>query len=164
MGREWGMGWVIVAMLAGCGGAGVEAVEPGGDGAGMGWQDMDVSRPLPCPPGFVEGTFGPVMWTAQAASERWMHDERQVSRVRSSPARPVEVCGVDGQILWLMQLRCPDGRPPYRDPTTAHESRAGNVGAGGRCGTIIDLYPVPCSDGVHEIYIDLYHCAPGEAF
>jgi hypothetical protein len=43
-------------------------------------------------------------------------------------------------------------------------SRVGNTGTGGRCGTIIDLYAVPCPDKQYEVYMDMYHCLPGESF
>jgi hypothetical protein len=80
--------------------------------------------------------------------------------VRTSKARPIEVCTVRGQLRWLMAVRCPDGTNPYPNPRAAHGSRAGNVGPGGRCGRIVDRYRVPCADRVYEVYMDLYHCTP----
>ncbi|MBN1771704.1 MAG: hypothetical protein JXB32_10610 [Deltaproteobacteria bacterium] len=167
---------MLVALGLGCGpaAAGEGAREPipepsasGDVGAGplSGTADEgDLDTPLPCPvAGGPEG-FGPIPWPAETAGERWALHQTNVAKVRSSQARPVEVCGVRGQVDWLMRLTCPDGSRAFSDPETAHNSRAGNVGSGGRCDTIIDLYLVPCPDREYEVYMDLYHCAPGESF
>lgn len=169
---------VFLLFGLGCGpaAAGEEAEEPqpgppaatAGEGtvppAPEGDEAADVSTPLPCPPTGVPDGFGPVAWPAASADERWAIHQTRVAKVRTSQARPVEVCGVRGQVDWLMRLTCPDGSHPFSDPETAHNSRAGNVGPGGRCGTIIDLYVVPCPDRDYEVFMDLYHCAPGESF
>mgnify|MGYP000184427269 CR=1 FL=1 len=43
----------------------------------------------------------------------------------------------------------------------AHASRAGNVGPGGRCDSIIDRYEVPCAEKTYAVYVDSYVCLPG---
>ena len=93
-----------------------------------------------------------------------MFTETQVASVQSSQARPVEVCGVGGELSWLIKLTCPDGSSPFASTQIAHNARIGNTGAGGRCGTIIDLYSVPCPGQTYEIYMDMYHCPPEESF
>jgi hypothetical protein len=79
-------------------------------------------------------------------------------------AVPVEVCGVEGELRWLVSLTCLDGSPPFGSMEHAHGSRAGSMGEGGRCGAIIDRYQVRCPDRVIEVFMDMYHCGPGESF
>jgi hypothetical protein len=82
----------------------------------------------------------------------------------SSPAVPIEVCGVTGQTSWLVALECDDGSRPFASLQQAHAARLGNVGPGGRCGMIVDHYQVPCPSGVVDVYMDMYHCTPTESF
>ena len=124
----------------------------------------ELNTPLQCPVTPNPMNFGPLVWPAGMADTRWAKNETDVASVQSSAARPVEVCGILGQITWLMSAVCPDGKNPYPDGKAAHMSRAGNVGSGGRCGTIIDLYVVPCPDKQYEVYMDMYQCMPGESF
>ena len=76
---------------------------------------------------------------------------------------PIEVCGVQEQLEWLMGVTCPDGSRPFSDMTAAHDSRAGSMGIGGRCGTMIDQYVVPCPEQSVPVFMDLYHCGPGQS-
>jgi hypothetical protein len=78
---------------------------------------------------------------------------------RSSKAAPIEMCGITEANLWLTTLRCGDGSQPLRDRAAAEGTRAGNVGGGGRCGSIVDRYVVPCPEASYEIFIDAYICA-----
>ena len=80
------------------------------------------------------------------------------AKTKSSKAAPIEVCGVEGQIVWLMDARCNDGTNPYDDFMTAHESRIGSVGQGGKGNNIIDLYAVQCPEAKYEVYMDMYAC------
>ncbi len=63
-----------------------------------------------------------------------------------------------------MTATCEDGSRPYNDAQEVAQSRRGNVGPGGTCGTIIDLYVATCPEGEYELHIDMYHCGPGESF
>jgi hypothetical protein len=139
---------------------GERPVEQGGPAAG----GADLATPLACPvqPGAMG--FGPITWPAGSADARWMVAETHVASVQSSIDVPVEVCGVGGELAWLLSLECPDGSKPYPSSQVAHASRIGSVGAGGRCGTIIDLYAVPCPDATYEVYMDMYQCMPGESW
>lgn len=85
-------------------------------------------------------------------------DARRYHDVKSSKDKPAEACGISGGIAWLTQLTCDDGSHPLHDVGEAEASRAGNVGAGGRCGSIIDLYKVTCPEATYEIYVDGYIC------
>ncbi len=78
--------------------------------------------------------------------------------VESTTGAPVEVCGIPAEMDWLMVPTCNDGSRPFDSASHAHAARVGNVGAGGRCGSIIDLYEVPCPEGTYAIYMDAYVC------
>ncbi len=124
----------------------------------------DLDTPLECPVAGGATGFGPIAWASGTGGDRWMINETQVASVLSSQNRPVEVCGVGGELAWLVNLTCPDGSSPFASTQVAHNARIGNTGAGGRCGTIIDLYSVPCPGQTYEVYMDMYHCPPEESF
>ena len=88
---------------------------------------------------------------------------RDLSKVQVSNDAPIEVCGVRQQLDWLLEARCADGSAPFLDLETAHAARVGNLGGGGRCGSVIDLYQVRCPEEVYAVYMDLYMCGPGES-
>ncbi|MBA3458448.1 MAG: hypothetical protein H0T46_00690 [Deltaproteobacteria bacterium] len=78
------------------------------------------------------------------------------SQVKSSKEAPVEMCGINEENRWLESLSCDDGSKPVAQ---AEMVRAGNVGPGGRCGSIIDQYNVTCPGGKqYPIFIDAYVC------
>lgn len=81
------------------------------------------------------------------------------SQAKSTPALPIEMCGIDAENAWLASLACDDGSHPITTETDAEHARAGNVGIGGRCGSIIDHYEVRCpGNRTYVIYIDAYIC------
>jgi hypothetical protein len=66
------------------------------------------------------------------------------------------MCGIPAENDWLESLTCDDGSKPFGN---AEEVRAGNVGPGGRCGSIVDQYVVKCPGGkTYPIFIDAYVC------
>lgn len=71
---------------------------------------------------------------------------------------PIAVCGIPAEMTWLLGAVCDDGSRPFEDAAHAHAARVANVGPGGACGSIIDLYEVPCPEGTYAIYIDAYVC------
>jgi len=107
--------------------------------------------------------YGPVKLSEAQADNRHGIGQRRLDLVQTTKARPVEVCGVKGQLTWLVYATCADGSHPFQDGRTAHAARRGNVGAGGQCDSIIDLYEVPCPEKTYEVYMDLYMCGPGES-
>ena len=115
-------------------------------------------KPYTCPSS--KATMMPrIVWRPDALGQRRYSTETDLTKVHSSKAEPVEVCGVREQLRWLLMSVCPDGSHPFSDNRVAHSSRVGNVGPGGRCGvTIVDLYRVPCKDKVYMVYMDLYNC------
>lgn len=76
----------------------------------------------------------------------------------STKDAPIEACGVHGQLEWLLRATCDDGRPLFRSLEHAHTARDRNVGNGGRCNSIIDLYEIACEEGTYSIYLDAYVC------
>jgi len=106
----------------------------------------------------------PIVWDSNHEDQRRYWTETDLTRVKTSKAQPVEVCGVVEQLRWLMTAVCPDGSHPFKGVRQAHHSRLGNVGSGGRCGTtVIDLYRVPCPGKTFMVYIDLYNCPQGRS-
>jgi hypothetical protein len=80
------------------------------------------------------------------------------SQARSTKDKPIEVCTIDAEAEWLSALRCDDGSQPIVGHDAAEMARVGNVGQGGRCGSIIDLYRVKCPEALYELYVDGYVC------
>lgn len=79
-------------------------------------------------------------------------------QIVTSPAQPVEVCGLEAQREWLVAATCADGSRPFADAQAASDARQGNVGAGGRCGSVIDHFVVPCPERAYDVYVDAYVC------
>jgi hypothetical protein len=107
------------------------------------------------------GMFGPV--ELFDSDVRYGEGEHALAELVTSAKQPVEVCAVSGQLDWLLAARCADGSAPFTEPSVAHSARVGNVGQGGRCDSVIDLYAVACPEGSYEVYMDLYMCRPGES-
>jgi hypothetical protein len=68
------------------------------------------------------------------------------SQARSTKELPLEVCTIDNESELLTTLACEDDSHPIADHAAAEMARVGNVGKGGRCGSIIDLYRVKCPE------------------
>lgn len=133
--------------------------------------EQEGSEPTTTPPADAPLTcerpqdFGPVLVTATQYANRYAANASKFSEVASTKERPAEVCGIGTGVELIATLTCDDGTNPYKgDRMAAHSSRAGNVGPGGRCGSIIDHYPVVCPEGSYDIYIDSYMCADLAAF
>ncbi len=107
--------------------------------------------------------FGPVTLDARQATGRYGHGATRYDQVITSKERAVEVCGPAGELDWLFASSCADGSHPFADRASAHAARRGSVGGGGRCGSIIDDYQVPCPEKTYEIFMDMYMCGPGES-
>jgi hypothetical protein len=103
-------------------------------------------------------TFAAVQLDADSYRSRHGVGLTQLADVVSTKEMPIEVCMVEGQLEWLVALQCADGSSPFASEPEAHAARSGNVGAGGRCDSIIDVYTVPCPEGAKEVFMDLYMC------
>lgn len=107
------------------------------------------------------GQFGPVEVREEVYDARNGAGARKFSEITTSQEHPLEECGLDQVLARLVTLTCDDGTRPFGDNTgAAHSSRRGNTGSGGRCGSIIDLYDVPCPEGAYNVYADMYFCGP----
>ena len=80
------------------------------------------------------------------------------SQAKSTQALPIEVCTIAGETDWLQDLECDDGSKPLGSEKAPEMARVGNLGKGGRCGSIIDLYRVQCPEKTYDIYVDGYVC------
>ncbi len=107
--------------------------------------------------------FGPSMVDPQVYEQRHGAGATRFSEVVTTQEYPLEACGLETSLTELARLTCDDGRNPFGgDTRAAHASRAGNVGGGGRCEQIIDLYRVPCPEQEYKVFIDMYFCPSGE--
>jgi hypothetical protein len=114
--------------------------------------------------------FGPFELTGEEMLQRRGLGDRVFSDTASSPAAPIQVCGVRGELRWLTNVTCADGSRPWgRDLGKAHGARKGSASGQRRCGAsvaeiLVDRYEVPCPEKHYEVYIDMYECGPGEPF
>jgi hypothetical protein len=76
----------------------------------------------------------------------------------STKERPIETCGISAGLDWLVAATCSDGSHPIKSRDAAEAARVENVGRGGTCGSIIDLYHVRCTDAEYDVYVDGYVC------
>ena len=81
----------------------------------------------------------------------------------STLEKPIEVCGLIGEVMWLTQVRCDDGSSPFSSLDQAHSARTGSEVSGGRCKSAIDRYQVTCPESTYEVFMDFYMCGPGES-
>jgi hypothetical protein len=169
----------ILALAVACGGSSTEPAEPApaspeaaqpaaGDApatppagptdqqTGPSWGDTSVCTQR-------ADQFGPITLDARQATGRYGHGSTRFDQILSSKERPVEVCGTAGELDWLFSTSCADGSHPFADRAAAHGARRGSVGGGGRCGSVIDAYDVPCPEKRYEVYLDMYMCGPGES-
>ena len=108
--------------------------------------------------------YGPYMMTAEQAAGRYGRNAKMFADAPTTKDKAIEVCGIPAQQAWLMMTGCADGSKAYTSPRQVAESRSGNVGEGGRCGAIIDLYLAKCPEKEYEVHVDMYMCGPGEQF
>jgi hypothetical protein len=104
-----------------------------------------------------EGT-GPVVVDASTWAARNGADVKKFAEVTSSAQKPVEVCGIEGEVEWITRVTCNDGSNPYGSQAKANESRDAYVAKGGRCGSILDRYTVKCPEKSYQVFVDRYIC------
>jgi hypothetical protein len=119
------------------------------------------SEPVDC---YRPDPFGPIQMSPEQYTRRRGAGVTDLSKLRSSKTKPVEVCHVRGQQEFLMSVRCADGTPAFRDVAEVVRARTGSVGTGGRCRTIVDLYEVACPESTYAVYLDMYMCPEGTSF
>jgi hypothetical protein len=157
---------LLVFLVAACGArqsTPSSPVQPEGAGTGQtedGSEQPEGAQALKCN---RVNEFGPAQVSEEAYAMRHGAGVRDLSQLSTSKDRPVEVCGIEAELEYLVQARCQDGTRPFATLPEAHRARTGNVGPGGRCDTIIDLYEVQCPEATYEVYMDLYYCQAGES-
>ncbi len=170
---------VLLALAVACGGSSPPPAEPaaaptsGAEGGARGGDEVATheSERDDRDPSWTDTSvctqradqFGPIKLTAGQATGRYGHGATRFDQVMSSKERAVEVCGPSGEIDWLFATSCADGSHPFADRSSAHAARRGSTGSGSRCGSIIDLYVVPCPEQTYEVYMDMYMCGPDES-
>jgi hypothetical protein len=108
--------------------------------------------------------LGPWNLTADQMGKRYGTGVTALASIATTKEHPIELCSVPAENTWLASSTCADGSHPYKSPDDVEASRAGNVGPGGRCGGIIDLYKATCPEKTYDVYIDMNLCGPGESF
>jgi hypothetical protein len=108
--------------------------------------------------------YGPYMLTAEQAASRYGLAATKFTDAPTTKDKAIEVCGIPAQQAWLMNTTCADGSKAFASRAEVPGSRRGNVGEGGRCGAIIDLYIAKCPEKQYEVHIDMYMCGPGDQF
>lgn len=108
--------------------------------------------------------YGPYMLTAEQAAKRYGATATKFTDAPTSKDKAIEVCGIAAQQAWLMKTSCADGSKAFADRGQIPGSRRGNVGEGGRCSAIIDLYVAKCPEAEYEVHVDMYMCGPGDQF
>jgi len=106
-----------------------------------------------------EEGYGAVGYPRAEWDKRRGAGAKTFGEVASSQSQPIEVCGVKGELEWLVSTACADGSNPYHgDKDAAHSSRTGSTGTGGRCNAILDVYEAKCPEKTYEVYMDMYVC------
>ena len=104
-----------------------------------------------------QGTAPIVVDAATYAKRRGVGVTR-FADVKTTSAEPIEVCGIDGEVAWLLAARCNDGKAAFASSTVVQPSRDAWIGSGGRCESILDRYTVACPEQTYTMYIDRYIC------
>jgi hypothetical protein len=108
--------------------------------------------------------YGPYMLTDAQAAKRYGLGVAKFTDAPTTKDKPIEVCGIPQQQAWLMSTQCADGSKAFTGRGQVMTNRKGNVGEGGRCGSIIDLYIATCPEAKYEVHIDMYMCGPNDQF
>ena len=102
--------------------------------------------------------FGPIKLNGEQVPLRRGEKATKFAELSTTKDEPIEVCSPTGENKWLQRVTCNDGSAGQGI------NRKGNVGPGGLCHTIIDLYVATCPEKTYEIYMDMYMCGPTENF
>jgi NAD(P)H-flavin reductase len=86
------------------------------------------------------------------------------SALTTTKDAPAHACGPGGSYRFVSNLTCDDGTRPLQDVDAAALARSGSVGPGGRCDNVVDRYVVPCPEGEHVVFVDMYWCTDAADF
>jgi hypothetical protein len=104
-----------------------------------------------------QGT-GPVLVDAATYAKRRGVNAKRFSDIATTVDQPIEVCGIDGEVAWMLAMRCNDGSTPYKSGTVVNTSRDPWFGEGGSCHSVLDRYTVACPEQTYQVHIDRYIC------
>ena len=104
-----------------------------------------------------QGT-APIMVDAATYGKRRGIGATRFADIKTTIAEPIEVCGIDGEVDWLLATRCNDGSAAYASGAVVNTSRDAWLGEGGRCNSVLDRYTVACPEKTYTMYIDRYIC------
>jgi hypothetical protein len=158
-----GMLTVILA-LVGCAGSGAEHRVASADDSDGHAAASDSAAPSAAAECQQPEMVGPVLVPESVYAARTGRDAVRFSQLSSTKERPLEECGLRTVLQRLATLTCDDGSNPFKgELQAAHQSRAGNVGPGGRCGSILDRYEVSCAEKTYSVFADMYLCTEQNA-
>lgn len=108
-----------------------------------------------------EGTAAILVDEATWQARRGVQAKR-FADVQTSVEEPVEVCGIEGEIEWMMAVKCNDGSNPYGTMAEVNEGRDSWLDRGGQCNSVLDRYTVSCPEATYTIHVDRYLCPKTE--
>ena len=155
------LGWLLV--VAACGGKAATTTTPPPSAPPANETGTTAPAPPPAPPADTNvcdqrtDDFGPFTLDDTQAAARYGRGATKITDAPSTKEKAIEVCGIPASRAWLSSVTCAGGETPKQ------LGRRGSVGAGGRCGSIIDKYGVECPEQTYEVFIDIYMCGPGES-
>ncbi len=117
-------------------------------------QNQPAAPPRAC--GF-EGT-GPVHVDAGTWAARPGANTQRFSELTTTPATPIELCGIEAELAWITQVRCNDGSNPFGSVDRANKTRDAWIERGGRCNSVIDRFTATCPERTYTIFVDRYVC------
>ncbi|MFT6146293.1 MAG: hypothetical protein ACJAZO_002313 [Myxococcota bacterium] len=108
-------------------------------------------------------SYGPVRFADENVDKR-RGLPASLQDYRAAPYT-IETCSTAAHYAYLTTLACPNGAPAFMSQDAVYDSRQGQAtDRQGRCGTIVDLYTVPCVGGPIDVYMDGYYCTVDESF
>lgn len=110
------------------------------------------------------GPMAPVMVAPEQWDARKGAAATKLSELQTSKEDPAQQCGALRSYRFLASLSCDDGSSPLADAKAAQRARSGNVGPGGRCGNVVDVYRVHCPEGDYDVFVDMYWCTESLVF
>lgn len=145
---------LVLAVLASCGPSSTTKSEPS--------TPPKLVRRGNCPPEREDGAYHVEL--ADKKLRRGQLDKK-FSNTPTSPTSPIQLCGLRSELEWLVRMTCDDGSRPWgSDLDKAHGARQGShvPEIKDMCTKPTDLYIAPCPEREYWIYLDIYHCVPGE--
>ena len=144
---------MVAVLVASCGGSSAPVALP----------SHQVHRRGNCPPEREDGSYD--LDAEQARNRRGVTATRFGDTI-TTQKQPIQVCGLAGELTWLLRMTCADGSRPWgNDLDQAHAARTDSAMENLlSCDKPVELYIAPCPERSYEIYLDTYQCGPDEEF